>query len=171
MSKFPIPDAHQPTGRDASKGAAHLLDSSTSSTSLDNDLRPDPGTEKDFEVDQNPFAFSPGQLNKLLNPKSLAAFRALGGLRGIERGLQSDAVSGLGVDEVAARSRISFDEAVQLDGIKSEKTKSAQNTSRGSGPFADRIRVYGKNVLPEKTATPYYKVSKVSVGEGCIHLK
>src|SRR5882757_10995632 len=48
-------------------------------------LRPDPGTESDFQVDNNPFAFSPVQLNKLLNPKSLQAFVALGGLLGIER--------------------------------------------------------------------------------------
>lgn len=34
-------------------------------------LRPDPGTEADFQVENNVFAFSPGQLNKLLNPKSL----------------------------------------------------------------------------------------------------
>jgi Ca2+-transporting ATPase len=36
-------------------------------------LKPDPGSEKDFDVQDNKFAFSPGQLNKLLNPKSLAA--------------------------------------------------------------------------------------------------
>jgi Ca2+-transporting ATPase len=49
-------------------------------------LSPDPGRESEFEVENNKFAFSPGQLNKLLNPKSFAAFRALGGLRGLEKG-------------------------------------------------------------------------------------
>jgi hypothetical protein len=34
--------------------------------------------QKDFVVENNPFAFSPGQLNKLLNPKSLPAYKALG---------------------------------------------------------------------------------------------
>lgn len=35
-------------------------------------LKPDPGTEADFEVDNNKFAFSPGQLAKLYNPKSVS---------------------------------------------------------------------------------------------------
>ena len=57
-------------------------------------LLPDPGSEADFEVEDNRFAFSPGQLNKLLNPKSFAAFYALGGLRGIEKGLRTDRLAG-----------------------------------------------------------------------------
>src|SRR5438552_1596744 len=62
-------------------------------------LRPDPGTEDLFHVENNKFAFSPGQLSKLINPKSLYAFRALGGLSGLEKGLRSDRASGLSVDE------------------------------------------------------------------------
>ncbi|KAF2628420.1 hypothetical protein BU25DRAFT_35375 [Macroventuria anomochaeta] len=62
-------------------------------------LQPDPWTEDDFRVYNSPFAFSPGQLNKLLNPKSLAAFYVLGGLQGIERGLRSGRYAGLGMYE------------------------------------------------------------------------
>ncbi|KAK2029928.1 hypothetical protein LX32DRAFT_692836 [Colletotrichum zoysiae] len=58
----------------------------------DSALMPDPGMEADFIVPDNPFAFSPGQLNKLLNPKSLSAFQALGGLYGIEKSLQTEPV-------------------------------------------------------------------------------
>jgi Ca2+-transporting ATPase len=36
-------------------------------------LKPDPGTEADFEVENNKFAFSPGQLGKLYNPKSVSS--------------------------------------------------------------------------------------------------
>lgn len=54
----------------------------------ESDHRPD--TEAEFRVENNPFAFSPGQMNKLLNPKSLTAYRALGGFDGIQRGLRSD---------------------------------------------------------------------------------
>ncbi|KAF0323813.1 calcium-translocating P-type ATPase [Colletotrichum asianum] len=97
-------------------------------------LKPDPGTESDFKVDNNPFAFSPGQLNKLLNPKSLPAFRALGGLNGIAYGLQSDINTGLSVDETAAPGTVSFQDAV------------------------NRIRVYKCNVLPAKKATPLWKL-------------
>ena len=38
-------------------------------------LKPDPGTEADFEVENNKFAFSPGQLGKLYNPKSVSSSR------------------------------------------------------------------------------------------------
>ncbi|KAI0016807.1 calcium-translocating P-type ATPase [Xylariomycetidae sp. FL0641] len=120
-------------------------------------LRPDPGTEGDFHVDDNPFAFAPGHLNKLFNPKSLAAFRALGGLAGLERGLQTDTTSGLSVDEAAARSKISFEQAVSKSADGSP-TKSEQPPSASTDAFVDRIRVYGKNVLPSKNATPFWEL-------------
>lgn len=41
-------------------------------------LKPDTGTEQDFEVENNPFAFTPGQMNKMFNPKSLSAFLYVG---------------------------------------------------------------------------------------------
>lgn len=121
--------------------------------STEDALRPDPGSEADFQVENNPFAFSPGQLNKLFNPKSLSAYKSLGGIRGIERGLQTDINAGLSVDETVARTRISFNEAVS--GIDS---KAASPASSHSESFADRTRVYGKNVLPAKKATPLYKL-------------
>lgn len=119
-------------------------------------LRPDPGTEADFEVDNNLFAFSPGQLNKILNPKSLAAFRALGGLQGIARGLQTDLHAGLSVDETAAPGRVTFDEAVNS---QSPPTVAAKHSSATTEPFGDRIRVYNRNVLPAKKATPFWKLA------------
>ncbi|KAL4938019.1 hypothetical protein BDV06DRAFT_63326 [Aspergillus oleicola] len=108
-----------------------------SSDERDGALRPDPGTEEDFHVDDNPFAYSPGQLNKLLNPKSLPAFVALGGLPGLVSGLHTDLTAGLstgGADE--------------------------KHTGSGSGNdgFAERIRVFKQNVLPEKKATPLWKL-------------
>ncbi|OJJ06514.1 hypothetical protein ASPVEDRAFT_45886 [Aspergillus versicolor CBS 583.65] len=102
-------------------------------------LRPDPGTEADFQVDNNPFAYSPGQLNKLLNPKSLAALLALGGLSGLANGLHTDLSTGL-TEESAA------------DG-----THTAGAGSSGNG-FTERIRVFKQNVLPEKKATPLWKL-------------
>lgn len=116
-------------------------------------LKPDPGNEAEFKTENNPFAFSPGQLNKLLNPKSLSAFSALGGLRGIERGLQTNVDTGLSVDEVHVRRRVAFEDAVK-------GTDSNEETAPSSGgePFADRTRVFGKNVLPLKHATPLWKL-------------
>ncbi|KAK0101275.1 hypothetical protein ONS95_006454 [Cadophora gregata] len=67
-------------------------------TALDEDAQsPDPGSEKDFQVNDNAFAFSPGQLNKLFNPKSLSAFYALRGLSGLEKGLRTDRCAGLDI--------------------------------------------------------------------------
>ncbi len=123
-------------------------------------LQPDPGSEADFEVDNNPFAFSPGQLNKLLNPKSLQAFRALGGLDGLERGLQSDAKAGLSIDETSVRSRITFEQAIRRDSDRFPQVLGSVSHTSQHGPenFVDRLRVYGKNVLPAKKATPLWKL-------------
>ncbi|KAL3294025.1 calcium-translocating P-type ATPase [Colletotrichum asianum] len=121
-------------------------------------LKPDPGTESDFKIDNNPFAFSPGQLNKLLNPKSLAAFRALGGLNGIAYGLQSDINTGLSVDETAAPGTVSFQDAVSSISPQHARSQWPSPAAATSNAFEDRIRVYKRNVLPAKKATPLWKL-------------
>ena len=125
-------------------------------------LRPDPGTENDFMVDNSPFAFSPGQLNKLLNPKSLDAFRALGGLGGIVSGLQTDVASGLSAEETAVGKNVTFEEATGWQ-TTTETTPTKQSPSTPAKeptkePFGDRIRVYNRNVLPAKKATPFWRL-------------
>lgn len=129
---------------------------STIEDDLHTSLLPDPGTEADFQVENNPFAFSPGQLNKLLNPKSLHAYQALGGLEGIALGLQSDIHAGLSVDEVKVRGQISFDDAVnrRAPGY----SKEASHTNISGQNFEDRIRIYGRNALPPKKATPLWRL-------------
>ncbi|ATY61566.1 plasma membrane calcium-transporting ATPase 2 [Cordyceps militaris] len=126
-------------------------------------LRPDPGSEADFEVPggNNPFAFSPGQLNKLLNPKSLSAFQALGGLDGIARGLQTDVHAGLSLDETAIAFPVSFHNAVGRP-APGPPAPSGSVTSSSPSPttdaYGDRIRVFKRNVLPPKKATPLWKL-------------
>ena len=44
---------------------------------------------------ENPFSYSPGQLNKLLNPKGLGAFEASGGYEGLQNGLPTNCLLGL----------------------------------------------------------------------------
>lgn len=128
-------------------------------------LRPDKIYEKDFEVVNSPFAFSPGQLNKTLNPKSLAAYRALGGLRGLERGLQSDVVAGLSIDEVYISEKISFEEATQSARTKKHPnagTVIAQDvmvTDREvKGQYHDRIQIFKDNRLPTKKSLSIWKL-------------
>ncbi|KAI0427683.1 calcium-translocating P-type ATPase [Xylaria sp. FL1042] len=120
-------------------------------------LRPDPGTEADFEAKDSPFAFSPGQLNKLINPKSLLAFRALGGLPGIQYGLQTDIKAGLSLDETTVRSRVTFNQITKgtSDGVQELPERGVDPNSLA---FADRARVYGNNILPAKKATPLWKL-------------
>ena len=128
-------------------------------------LRPDKIDEKDFEVEDNPFAFSPGQLNKLLNPKSLATYKALGGITGLERGLRTDAVVGLSADEESIKDRITFEEAT-LAG-KRRKAVSEDHRTREANPairqgsrelYADRKRVYNDNRLPAKKSLSIWKL-------------
>ncbi|KAJ9609129.1 plasma membrane calcium [Cladophialophora chaetospira] len=123
-------------------------------------LRPDKGNEKDFEVSNSPFAFSPGQLNKLLNPKSLSAYKALGGLKGLERGLRTSLTAGLSVDETRLDGQVSYQEAVDAGSDKAvsdpalgrSDSSASVSTREVKGQFEDRLRVYRDNRLPEKKA-------------------
>ena len=123
----------------------------------ENALKPDVGTEKDFEVENNPFSFTPGALNKMFNPKSKEAFYALGGLKGMEKGLRTDRKAGLSLEEGALAGKVTFDQAVG----KSDKltTEGAENnspesttapTNKESGSYVDRLRVFKDNRIPEK---------------------
>lgn len=128
-------------------------------------LRPDQRYLKDFEVIDNPFAFSPGQLGKILNPKSLAAFRALGGIRGLEKGLKTDLVAGLSVDETSISERINFEEATRPD--KSKETLVTRSNSTEDiitpkddipGQYHDRKRVFKDNRLPTKKSLSIWRL-------------
>jgi len=121
-------------------------------------LQPDAGTEADFHRDNNPFAFAPGHMTKFLNPKSLGAFHAVGGLAGLEKGLRTDRSSGLSMDESRIDGTVSFDEAVSSSSPSSDTTATetqevaSQQTigMAGTGSFEDRQRIFGANTLPEK---------------------
>ncbi|EWG37923.1 Ca2+-transporting ATPase [Fusarium verticillioides 7600] len=63
-----------------------------------------------FRTEKSKFAFSPGQLSKLLNPKSLNAFYALGRIDGIEKGLHTDRNAGLSADESTVAGEVAFHE-------------------------------------------------------------
>lgn len=128
-------------------------------------MRPDKTNEKDFEVDDSPFAFSPGQLNKTLNPKSLAAYRALGGIYGLERGLQTDLVAGLSVDETSISERVDFQEATSV--TRTEKPLDARpivaqdvivTAHEVKGQFHDRKRIFKDNRLPAKKAVSIWRL-------------
>ena len=128
-------------------------------------LKPDPGHEADFEVPNNPFAFSPGQLNKLLNPKNLSAFRALGGLSGLEKGLRTDRSAGLSMDEHHLEGEVSFSQATSIvmsvDGASSPHQTQAPSNSRNEddGSFTDRKRIFSDNTLPERKSKSFFELA------------
>ncbi|KAJ5816032.1 ATPase P-type K/Mg/Cd/Cu/Zn/Na/Ca/Na/H-transporter [Penicillium robsamsonii] len=141
-------------------------------------LTPDPGHESEFEVEDNKFAFSPGQLNKLLNPKSFAAFYAMGGLRGLEKGLRTDAKSGLSVDETTLDGTVSFDDVVSPASSTSSNNipKSASPkpsppaaessvVTQGEEVFADRRRIYGDNKLPERKLKTIWELAWIAYND------
>ena len=126
-------------------------------------LTPDPGTEADFQVEDNRFAFTPGILNKLINPKSLPAFYAVGGLSGLEKGLRTDRHAGLSSDETTLEGTVSFDSVkpslAQSSPVIPQNNSSTPATttttigSRKKPPneqFIDRKRIFKDNRLPEK---------------------
>ncbi|KAJ5890889.1 Calcium-transporting ATPase 2 [Penicillium subrubescens] len=140
-------------------------------------LKPDPRDEVDFHVDDNRFAFSPGQLNKMQNPKSLAAFYALGGLQGLERGLRTDLNAGLSVDEGRLEGTVDFQ---QVTPPLYEKCPSISKptvetpvvpVSSGEGsPFEDRVRVFSENRLPARKSTGFLKLLWIAYNDKIIIL-
>jgi len=157
-------------------------------------LSPDPGTEDMYHTENNKFAFSPGQLSKLFNPKSLNAFYAMGGLDGLEKGLRTDRKSGLSVDEVRLDGDVTFNEVAtkgaspygrlgdtpprveketEHDGSKKgkkEKDKTAPaipppEPVRDTDPFADRKRIYRDNRLPEKKPRSIFELAWIAYND------
>ncbi|KAI9806220.1 MAG: hypothetical protein M1825_006335 [Sarcosagium campestre] len=132
-------------------------------------LKPDKGSERDFEVPNNPFAFSPGQLNKFLNPKSLSAYHAVGGVRGLEIGLRTDLKAGLSVDESELSDAVTFEEATSTkassEGAVTDRRPALKAAATGSdgaststGAFTSRLRVYKNNTLPDKKPTSIWRL-------------
>ncbi|KAI5305905.1 hypothetical protein KEM56_002903 [Ascosphaera pollenicola] len=142
------------------KGQAPHYDDVT----VEDALKPDERNLEDFNVENNPFAFTPGQLNKLLNPKSLAAFHALGGLKGLEKGLRTNLTTGLSTDESRLNGYVTFEQATSPS-IKDESNASSKEappeysqTSSSTDQFVDRVRVYDRNKLPDRKAVGFFKL-------------
>ena len=145
-------------------------------------LSPDPTNEDMYNVPDNKFAFSPGQLSKLLNPKSLDAFYALGGLAGLEKGLRSDRAAGLSTDEATLDGAVAFEDVAPKgtpkygsngDVVPVPKTAhanpaaaaAAAATAHATGQFADRKRVFRDNRLPEKKAKSLLQLAWIAYND------
>lgn len=195
-SRLDSVDSEEPGHSPESFGGETYVPSPSSSglaTSRTNDhiindkeaLTPLAGAESDFEVPDNRFAFSPGQLSKLF-PKSFAAFYAVGGLRGLEKGLRTDKSSGLSVDEKKLDGSVSFEDAISpapspnfpdSAHIKETSRRSVTRTStsatalqRADDSFFDRKRIYKDNRLPAKKSKSIFELAWIAYNDKVIIL-
>ncbi|KAL3456700.1 hypothetical protein BJX64DRAFT_36723 [Aspergillus heterothallicus] len=114
-----------------------------SPSALKQTLEPSHGVESDAEhVANNPFDYSPGQLTKMYNPKSLDTLRALGGLEGLARGLHVDIKAGLSVDELSSPS------------VKDRSDA--------------RTRVFGRNQLPPRKPKSIWRLAWITLHEAVL---
>ena len=166
-------DTYIPSSTETEEAASRRA--STNNDNIINDeeaLRPDPGTEADFEVEDNKFAFSPGQLNKLINPKSLPAFHALGGLMGLEKGLRTNRQSGLSLDEIGLDGEVSFQEVVkasqeEFGPVKRTTTSGSMVTHAviSENAYSDRKRIFKDNRLPAKKAKSIWQLAWIAYND------
>lgn len=130
-----------------------------------------------FRVDDSKFAYSPGQLSKLLNPKSHSAFYALGGLVGLEKGLRTNRDSGLSVDEDKLDGAVSFKEVACKDapmyGHHGETLPATKASDTPATPphqvitsgFGDRQHVFRDNRLPEKKSKSLLELAWITYND------
>lgn len=160
-----------PSSSGLGNDSRHLSTSHTNDEIINDEeaLKPTAGTEDDFSVSENKFAFSPGQLGKLF-PKSLAAFYALGGLNGIEKGLRTDRYSGLSIDEKQLEGSVEFEDAVAAAANWSDTqntprrsmtrvSTSATVMQRSNDSFIDRRRIFKDNRLPAKKPKSIFELA------------
>lgn len=160
------PDTSPKQGKPSSNGNVPLVNTADA-------LTPDPGTEDMYRVEDNKFAYSPGQLSKLLNPKSLHAFYALGGLDGLEKGLRTDRKAGLGIDETMLDGAVAFEEVAPKGTPKYGTAGDTvpEGNAEGviyipppenphpTGAYADRKRVFRNNRLPDKKTKSIWEIA------------
>ncbi|KAJ5627822.1 ATPaseP-typeK/Mg/Cd/Cu/Zn/Na/Ca/Na/H-transporter [Penicillium lividum] len=164
-------DTYVPT----SQGSRSDLTKNNHNIDDEDALTPDPGREDEFQVENNKFAFSPGQLNKLLNPKSFAAFRALGGIRGLEKGLRTDVQSGLSVDETTLDGAVAFEDVATSGPATKTSSPIVPPTVPAAGTdtivtesdqsFGDRRRVFGTNILPERKLKTIWELAWIAYND------
>ena len=132
-----------------------------------------PGTQldktNDVQIPHNKFAFTPSQIAKLIDPKSLPAFYTIGGLDGLERGLRTDRASSLSSDEEFLNDTISLEEpkATLITGPTAEQPLEPRRKQPEHPPrqrssdhsFTDRKRVFGENKLPERVPPSFLQLA------------
>ncbi|OJJ95959.1 hypothetical protein ASPACDRAFT_47316 [Aspergillus aculeatus ATCC 16872] len=141
------------------------IDSKPTQTSIPTFHRPPSPSpsSSDPSSSPTPFAFTPTQLTTLFNPKSLPQYLELGGLYSLEHGLRTNLTTGLTTTETTLTGAITRQQAhhhaISISQTKSTSTSTYPLLSQPSptprhptipqDQFVDRIKVYGRNILPE----------------------
>ncbi|KAN0060767.1 plasma membrane calcium [Thecaphora frezii] len=99
------------------------------------------------KVDTRPFTFRPITLADLVDPKSVSRLKELGGVKGLLNGLGTDEHRGLELD---ATKQIESGGHDDIESHVPTNEKRPRDTSFVEATEEDRIRVYGKNILPER---------------------
>lgn len=82
------------------------------SQELEEALKAEHGKESEINIPNNPFAFTPEILNRNLNPKSLAVFKACGGPEGFARGLWTNLETGLDEREGTLEGKVTIEDVM-----------------------------------------------------------
>ncbi|KAI7882412.1 PMCA-type calcium-translocating P-type ATPase, partial [Lichtheimia hyalospora FSU 10163] len=115
----------------------------------------------------NPFAFTPGQLDQLVEKRDVKLLSMLGGVEGVARGLHSHIIHGLSPEHEKYQLRpVSLYNVARMainDDVRSQKSDQdneddieddivgyslSDASEQKHGPFFQRLAVYGSNVLP-----------------------
>jgi Ca2+-transporting ATPase len=171
-----VPDTTAPATTPA--GAAPARRSARFELNVHDALTPERNTEDMFVVKDNKFAFSPGQLSKLFNPKSYDAFYALGGLAGLEKGLRTNRDTGLSVDETTLDGAVTFEEVApkgtpkygangDIEPVATSANPTAPPPAHhgGENTFVDRKRVFRDNRLPEKKSKTLLQLAWITYND------
>lgn len=109
----------------------------------DNDNIPElgPGQGASSHTKDNPFAFGPNVISKMVASKSLAEFQGIGGLAKLAQGLRTDLFAGLSLDEAWLHDTV-------RSGFTSRTTPARQQESYQV--LQARRDVFGTNRLPDQ---------------------
>jgi Ca2+-transporting ATPase len=154
--------------------------SGASLNGLDRDFSPlimPSEVEDEDEIVGNPFPLSPKALSILVDSKSIPSFRALGGLRGITRGLRTDCKSGLSLSEGSLDENESsgFGTGSTSSRPLDYRTFSTVRPRRNNGSthgkltvselYVDRKRIFGENRLPEKKSKSLLEIMWITFND------
>ncbi|CAG8550232.1 17518_t:CDS:2, partial [Racocetra persica] len=111
-----------------------------------------------YSINPSPFAYTSAHLWKVMNQRDFRLLQSIGGLTGIIEGLRTDRTNGLNTkDESKPLSTKSRNEFTNVPSFESDLDNSPNGDVNlmdfpippDNTPFSDRIKAFGKNVLPE----------------------